>query len=121
MASHKGDWQSGPLPFLQHSKQVQELVSFHFSSLVESLLFCDLCLQHFQFLSVSAREPEGSRSIETLFPISQMKEMKQRQDLKNISKYTCQKPKAEHRARLTTLPQHQSLDCNKCDRISEFH
>lgn len=107
-ASHKGHRQTQALPFLQHSDQFQEPVSFHFSSLAESLVLCDLRLQHFEIQAVGASKPKSSRSAKSLFPISRMKEMKQRQPLKKTYQNTLLKPEPEHTARLTDSPQHHA-------------
>lgn len=65
-ASHKGDRRSQPLPLLQHSDQSQESVPFHLSSLAESLVLCEPCLQHFQSRAVGASEPKSSRNVESV-------------------------------------------------------
>lgn len=65
-ASHKGDRRSQPLPPLQHSDHLQEPVPFHLSSLAESPLLCEPCLQHFRSRAVGAREPKSSRSGESV-------------------------------------------------------
>lgn len=105
-AAHKGGCWDGAVPFLQHSHQLQELVPLCFSSLAQNLVLC-----HLPAPAVCASRPEESTSTESLFPSSQMKGMKQRQDLSTISNTL--KVKAECRARLSTSPQHPSLDCNK--------